>query len=226
MAQTVQTSGVCCLQGLACTTDLDDARCVAAGGTWHSQFTSCHQGLPCFGATGVGETGACCFEYQCVDATTPGLENISEVDCLLGGGRWLSGLGCGDLGSGDLGSDCLPVACLPVNIFDCDCTADPVDLTEDCLTYCSCDCAIPPDARDEVCKFYCDAVTFDDETCWQFGGSLNVPLGDVNGDGHVGGLDDLVPLVEQWGEPSPNADLNGNGTVDVPDLLILLEEWE
>jgi hypothetical protein len=51
-------------------------------------------------------------------------------------------------------------------------------------------------------------------------------LGDVNGDGTVGGLSDLIPLLDQWGESSPNADLDGSGEVDVRDLLILLTLWE
>ncbi|MDP6312363.1 MAG: hypothetical protein QF781_09450, partial [Phycisphaerales bacterium] len=95
-----------------------------------------------------------------------------------------------------------------------------------CLAYCDCDCNLPPEDRDSVCAFFCDAVTFDDETCWQFDGHLNVPLGDVNGDGTVGGLSDLIPLLDQWGESSPNADLDGSGEVDVRDLLILLTLWE
>lgn len=187
--QTVQTPGVCCLQGMACTTDLNLARCAAAGGTWHAQFTSCREGLPCYGVTSSVGSGACCFEYECVDATTPGLQDINKVDCLLGGGRWL-GIG---LCNG----------------------ASPT---------------FPPKACDPV---VCDGVlsghiatTFDDATCTDFGGVPQVPLGDVNGDGHVGGLPDLIPMIEQWGQPSPNADLDASGEVGIPDLLILLTLWE
>ncbi|MDP7087224.1 MAG: hypothetical protein QF360_06345, partial [Phycisphaerales bacterium] len=183
--QTVQTPGVCCLFGLACTTDLTDPRCTNAGGTWHSQFTSCREGLPCYGSTSNPASGACCFEYECVDATTPGLQNINKPDCLLGGGRWL--------GVGLCGVDFSSSACDPVDCLD---TAIGV------------------------------AFTFDAATCTMFGGVPVVLLGDVNGDGTVGGLSDLIPLLDQWGESSPNADLDGSGEVDVRDLLILLTLWE
>ena len=185
VAQTVQTPGVCCLFGLACTTDLTDPRCTNAGGTWHSQFTSCREGLPCYGSTSNPASGACCFEYECVDATTPGLQNINKPDCLLGGGRWL--------GVGLCGVDFSSSACDPVDCLD---TAIGV------------------------------AFTFDAATCTMFGGVPVVLLGDVNGDGRVGGLPDLIPLIEQWGQPSSNADFDDSGHVDVRDLLILLTLWE
>jgi hypothetical protein len=51
--------------------------------------------------------------------------------------------------------------------------------------------------------------------------------GDLNGDGVVD-LNDLLMLLKAWGECPPGdcpADLNGDGVVDVLDLLILLEYW-
>ena len=50
-------------------------------------------------------------------------------------------------------------------------------------------------------------------------------LGDVNGDGTVDVLD-LLTLLGDWGPcPSCASDLNGDGTVNVLDLLDLLANW-
>jgi hypothetical protein len=50
-------------------------------------------------------------------------------------------------------------------------------------------------------------------------------LGDLNGDGVVDVLD-LLALLDAWGpNPGHPADLNGDGVVDVLDLLILLDNW-
>ncbi|MHC5004239.1 MAG: M1 family aminopeptidase [Planctomycetota bacterium] len=52
------------------------------------------------------------------------------------------------------------------------------------------------------------------------------PSGDVNGDGVVD-VDDLLELIAAWG-PCPAscpADLDGNGVVDVDDLTIVLAGW-
>jgi len=49
--------------------------------------------------------------------------------------------------------------------------------------------------------------------------------GDVNGDGLVN-MVDLLLLLVAWGEsPGDPADLNGDGVVNVQDLLILLSNW-
>jgi hypothetical protein len=58
---------------------------------------------------------------------------------------------------------------------------------------------------------------------------LELPVGDLDGDGVVGILDLLV-LLARWG-PCPDppapcpADLDGDGTVGIRDLLILLANW-
>ncbi|MDG1839106.1 MAG: hypothetical protein P8I91_09950 [Phycisphaerales bacterium] len=186
--------GVCCILGLACTSDLNPIRCAAVGGTWYRKFMSCNEGLPCYGSTQVGTLGACCYEYQCVDATTPGLEDITEADCLLGGGRWL-GIGLCNGNPND------------PNVFPAG-ACDPVE----CLNV------------DGLTTY--NVETFDATTCIRFGGEPLVLLGDVNGDGRVGGMTDLLPLINQWGQPSMDADFDGSGMVDVRDLLILFVHWE
>ncbi len=74
--------------------------------------------------------------------------------------------------------------------------------------------------------------------CFSFAGGLNAHnaavwrgcaddgiLGDLNGDGVVD-VSDLLILLGEWGpcDDCP-ADLNGDGVVDVSDLLILLGNW-
>jgi hypothetical protein len=186
--------GVCCILGLACTSDLNPIRCAAVGGTWQRDFMSCREGLPCYGSSQVGTPGACCYEYQCVDATTPGLQDITEADCLLGGGRWL---GIGLCNGNPFDPNVFPAgACDPV---DCLNVAGLTDY---------------------------NVETFDATTCIRFGGEPVILLGDVNGDGRVGGMADLLPLINQWGQPSMDADFDGSGMVDVRDLLILFTNWE
>lgn len=49
--------------------------------------------------------------------------------------------------------------------------------------------------------------------------------GDVNGDGYVN-VDDLLVVISQWGPcPGCSGDLNGDGVVGVDDLLVILAHW-
>ena len=54
------------------------------------------------------------------------------------------------------------------------------------------------------------------------------PIGDLDGDGHVG-ASDLLILLANWGPCPPKgdcpADLNVDGSVGAADLLILLANW-
>ena len=66
---------------------------------------------------------------------------------------------------------------------------------------------------------------FDAESDWS--DSLQVTVkkpGDIDGNGVVNVID-LLELLASWGEPSGPADINGDGTVNVVDLLILLANW-
>jgi hypothetical protein len=53
--------------------------------------------------------------------------------------------------------------------------------------------------------------------------SPEVP-GDIDGDGAVN-VQDLLLLLAAWGTADPDADLDGSGAVDVQDLLLLLSFW-
>jgi hypothetical protein len=48
--------------------------------------------------------------------------------------------------------------------------------------------------------------------------------GDTNGDGEVN-VTDLLEVVDQWGNTSGSADINTDGIVDVSDLLIVVGSW-
>jgi hypothetical protein len=48
--------------------------------------------------------------------------------------------------------------------------------------------------------------------------------GDVNGDGVVN-VEDILLLIGAWGSNDPDADVNGDGLVNVVDLLILIGNW-
>jgi hypothetical protein len=49
-------------------------------------------------------------------------------------------------------------------------------------------------------------------------------LADVDGDNTVGVLD-LLLVIARWGQPSPLGDVDFSGTVDVNDLLYLINTW-
>ena len=53
--------------------------------------------------------------------------------------------------------------------------------------------------------------------------TVKIP-GDIDGNGVVDVVD-LLALLAAWGEPGGPADINNDGIVDVVDLLILLANW-
>ena len=51
------------------------------------------------------------------------------------------------------------------------------------------------------------------------------PVVDFNGDGSVD-IKDLLNMIQNWGQDEPSVDLNSDGTVDENDLEILMEYWD
>jgi len=47
---------------------------------------------------------------------------------------------------------------------------------------------------------------------------------DINGDGYVN-VSDLLVVIDQWGLANSPADVNFDGIVDVADLLIVVGNW-
>ena len=55
--------------------------------------------------------------------------------------------------------------------------------------------------------------------------STEVPIVDLNGDGKVD-IKDLLKMINNWNQDEPSVDINGDGTVDDKDLEILMEHWD
>jgi hypothetical protein len=51
------------------------------------------------------------------------------------------------------------------------------------------------------------------------------PIVDFNGDGTVD-MKDLLKMINNWNQDEPSVDINGDGTVDENDLEILMEHWD
>ena len=49
-------------------------------------------------------------------------------------------------------------------------------------------------------------------------------LADISGDGTVG-VADVLAIIDSWGTSNQTADLNADGMVDVVDLLIVVGAW-
>ena len=47
---------------------------------------------------------------------------------------------------------------------------------------------------------------------------------DINGDGYVN-VSDLLAIIDQWGLADSPADVNADGIVDVSDLLMVVGNW-
>ena len=60
---------------------------------------------------------------------------------------------------------------------------------------------------------------------WVEAVSLEVPIVDFNGDGTVD-IDDLLRLIESWGRDDPAVDIVPDGVVDQKDLEVLMEHWQ
>ena len=55
--------------------------------------------------------------------------------------------------------------------------------------------------------------------------SLEVPIVDFNGNGKVD-IKDLLKVIQYWNQNEPSVDINHDGTVDDKDLVILMDYWQ
>jgi hypothetical protein len=64
-----------------------------------------------------------------------------------------------------------------------------------------------------------------DNTVCETAGCFQPPCpADTNGDGFVN-VNDVLALIGAWGSSDSSADVNGDGIVNVSDLLLLIEAW-
>lgn len=60
---------------------------------------------------------------------------------------------------------------------------------------------------------------------WVEAVSMEVPIVDFNGNGTVD-MKDLLKLVEAWGQNEPTVDIVPDGVVDKKDLEVLMDQWQ
>ena len=214
-------------------------------------------GGDCTDCGGGGDpTGACCLGESCSTGT--------EADCNAAGGSYLgdgsscSGNPCGGNCEAGWTEDC-EGTCFPDYVFEswigdtfCDdgayvpadygCTECPAGIAIwlNCDEFdCDggdCECDDPGDPTGACC-FDSDCLVMTEVDCTGAGGEWGGPdttcdadtcaspcEGDVNGNGSVD-VSDILAIVAAWGSSDPDADINGDGTVNVSDILLAVAAW-
>ncbi|MDP7004763.1 MAG: GC-type dockerin domain-anchored protein, partial [Phycisphaerales bacterium] len=245
--------GACC-SGTSCTYGTE-ADCIASGGTYQGDYVSCTS-YPCGGAP----EGACCVGENC--------SIMTQSDCGNAGGSYQGdNTTCGadtcDNGGCEIGwtPDCQGT-CFPDYVFEawigdgycddgsyipadygCDECPAGVAMWLNCDTF-QCDGGDCPDCEGGgdptgACCFGTDCFVTTETECTSNGGeyvgndttcgantcgSPSTCDADINGDGNVN-VSDVLSLVGAWGSSDPDADINGDGTVGVADLLLVIDGW-
>lgn len=222
-------TGACCNPNGACTDDLTEADCLAAGGVFQGANVTCTQVEPC-----PAPTGACCFgPFNCL--------NFTESDCNLAAGTWQgAGTACVPVtGECPLGACCLPdgtcaddtsaVTCAAMSgvyqgdLTNCAATSCPQPTGACCLSNGSCleltltDCGVIPGSN------WSGPLTTCPGTC------CAGPNGDINGDGLINGPDVAAFVAAVLGTPTPVeicrgdfSGMNGLDPGDIPGLVAAL----
>jgi hypothetical protein len=55
-------------------------------------------------------------------------------------------------------------------------------------------------------------------------GAVEMAFANIDGDGTIA-VNDLLAIIAGWGGVDPNLDLDGSGVVDVGDLLVIIAGW-
>jgi hypothetical protein len=218
-------TGACCLPDGGCV-ELNEPSCIASAGQYQGDGTSCWPFNPC-----TVPVGACCYEGEvCVLRR--------ESQCISEGGEY----------QGDF-TTCSPNPCILAPEGACCLPDDSCQIaTEDeCIndlggeyqgdeTLCDPDLCISVGACCFIVDGSCELLT--EEECGILGGvifqgddtvcdpnSCPPACPDVNGDGDVNVLD-LLQLLSVWGACTGCIeDLSNDGGINVNDLLILLSGW-
>jgi V8-like Glu-specific endopeptidase len=246
-------SGACCV-GQSCTYGTE-ADCSAIGGSYQGDYVSCTS-YPCGGAP----EGACCVGEDCSimtqadcgsaggsykgDNTTCGADTCDNGGCEIGWTpdcqgtcfpdyvyeAWIGDGYCDDGAyiPADYGCDECPAGVamwLNCDTFQCDggdCT--DCDGGGDPTGACcfGTDCFVTTEAE---CTGNGGEYVGNDTTCGSSTcGSPSTCDADINGDGNVD-VSDILAMVSAWGTNDPAADVNGDGTVGVADLLLVIDGW-
>ena len=245
-------SGACCV-GQSCTYGTE-ADCSAIGGSYQGDYVSCTS-YPCGGAP----EGACCVGETCSIMTQAGCgsaggsyqgnDTVCDATTCDNGGcevgftpdcmgtcfedavytDWVGDTYCDD--GAYIPSDYGYEGPVGVAIFlNCDAFACDGGDCPDCggggdPTGACCfgaDCFVTTQAE---CNGNGGEYVGDDTTCGaNTCGSPSTCDADINGDGNVD-VSDVLAMVSAWGTNDPDADVNGDGTVGVADLLLVIDGW-
>jgi hypothetical protein len=225
-------------------------------------FLNCDEfncdGGDCTDCDGGGEpTGACCVGTSC--------STMTQADCSAAGGTYNGdnsscngnpcdgGGGCQAGWTADCQGTCFPDAVYEAWIGDSYCDDGayiPADYgCDECpagvAIWLNCDdfdcdggdCECDPTDPVGACCFGTDCFESTEPECsgnggeWQ-GDNTTCELGtcgvtcpaDVDGNGSVD-VSDILAIVGAWGSNDPAADVNGDGTVNVSDILEVVSSW-
>ena len=225
----VSVTGACCIDWSYCEDSIGEEECWGIGGEFIGADTTCFdEGSWC-----TINYGSCCYGDYCEDF-------IDEPSCEAGGGIfWFDD--CALLGDilecvDSSGACCFGgVSCEDGWGQDqCEgangefigsyttCSDQGSDCTQGPLGSCCLD--------DDTCfvglEYECDVYPFAqfEPNVYCEDGTCGSCDGDTNGDGFVD-VEDLLAVIGQWGTESPECDFDGNGIVNVNDLLAVVGAW-
>ena len=221
----VPAAGACCRSGGTCTDDMTQEDCTMIGGEYQGDDTTCDT-VSC-----PQPVGACCIEAtgECVD--------LEQDLCLIGGGVHHAGESCDTYICFPEGACCLPDGNCVDGVSPEICDAGDGDFQGDGTTCGSTECPQPLgaccldnsnciDVEESICQAFAGSWMGPESNCLDLGVCDEDPCApDVNGDGNVD-VNDLLAVIADWGSSgSEGTDINGDGVVDVNDLLLIISSW-
>mgnify|MGYP002821244694 CR=1 FL=1 len=217
--------GACCKLDGTCieTTEL---LCETLSGAFRGDSTLCVD-VSC-----PDPQGACC-----VPATGACVDGVTEAQCTAFNGTFLIGNTCADVVCFPEGACCtIEGECVP-DVSPEACAAFGGVFQGDGTSCATIECPAP---EGWCCPDSAGCFEFDEETCLLFGGTWGGPgtscsdadacdstgscPGDLNGDGVVD-VDDVLEVLSNYGTSSGEGDVDGDGDSDVNDVLAVINGW-
>ncbi|RMF85414.1 MAG: hypothetical protein D6744_01435 [Planctomycetota bacterium] len=198
--------GACCLPDGSCQ-QMTAADCATAGGTYQGDLSDCA------GVTCPQPSGACCFD-------TGGCLNFTQADCITAGGAWKGpGSDCNDpnFTCNPIGACCMPDGSCMDNMTPEDCTAAGGAFQGDGTDCGTANCPLPSGA---CCFSTGGCLVLTSDNCSVAGGTwmgIGTDCADGNGNGTADACEAPAPCP---------GDLNGDRTVDLTDLALLLSDFD